>query len=521
MEENEIVVDQDLIRKLVEIDSTFMTNLGMVKERIIAGLNDYADSLGDIEAGFFSDIEEAEIMEAKETVLDSWHSLQDRLNVDLTAFESFTDSMDQFKELADDNEEYSFMDSVRDKADIDEGDETAEGVFDEDLPQIIVAKFGDDAIDQIKTLSGIKTEETESALEEKGSMKTVGKNLTGVMGLVMSKLGITLPTWLNPSMVKSLGGAGLLAGGLLWAVMDGIKGFLKADEWGTSKVSSVLGGILGGTGDGLKGAFTGMGKYAMIGAGIGLLGGPVGVLAGGLIGAAIGGLLGWIGGEKIANTFDKIGAWFSEKWGELTAGFSDGVLEGIGYFIGNLNAKFLSTIEDLWIGIKEFFTKEGLSKAWKGIKDFHEKLTGFIGEWLSDAWDNIKNWWKRGKKGFDKGQEAEIVKDLEEERVAQAKAIASASSGTPLIAVPEFNQSETEEAIKKSNELLARNAEAQQKSAKEQYLASQEQIELLKQLVEKPTPQGGDGGIALDMGGIREATTDSSHSFRLQYRDRG
>lgn len=123
--------------------------------------------------------------------------------------------------------------------------------------------------------------------DEEGSLLDKLGNMDGFASLV-------------PALLK--GGAVMaIAGGVIWAVIDGIRASAMADEWGTSKANAVIGGVLGGTGSGWNNAFKNAGKYALIGAGTGfLIGGPIGAIAGGLIGAAIGLVVGYIGGEAIA-----------------------------------------------------------------------------------------------------------------------------------------------------------------------------------------------------------------------------
>ena len=122
----------------------------------------------------------------------------------------------------------------------------------------------------------------------------------------------------NPKIAKLMGPAAIAAG-IALAVNDGIEGWKKADEWGVSKTSGAMGGVLGGMDSGFKGAMKNMGKWALIGAGIGSVVPVVGTLVGGLIGAAIGAILGWIGGERIAKFFDKVGEWAVEKWEQIKA----------------------------------------------------------------------------------------------------------------------------------------------------------------------------------------------------------
>lgn len=106
------------------------------------------------------------------------------------------------------------------------------------------------------------------------------------------------------NMLGAGGAVAALGAGLLWAAVDGIGGAIRAKRWGVSKTSGVIGGVLGGTTKGLVGAFTGMGKWALIGAGIGSFVPVVGTVIGGVVGGALGAIMGWIGGEKIAKGLD-------------------------------------------------------------------------------------------------------------------------------------------------------------------------------------------------------------------------
>ena len=126
-------------------------------------------------------------------------------------------------------------------------------------------------------------------------------------------LGKALATTLGPQLLKLLPAAALVAG-LALAVKDGFEGYAKSKEWGVSKTSGVMGAVLGGTESGMKNAFANAGKWALIGAGYGMIGGIPGIIIGGLVGAAIGGILGFIGGKKLASTFDAIGTWFKDSF---------------------------------------------------------------------------------------------------------------------------------------------------------------------------------------------------------------
>lgn len=170
-----------------------------------------------------------------------------------------------------------------------------------------------------------------------------------------------------------------IVAGLIWMATDAVRGIFKAKEWGTSKISAGLGGALGGMDKGIKGAFKNMGKWALIGAGIGSFIPVVGTIAGGLIGGAIGMVLGAIGGERLAKGFDKIGVWFKEKvWGGIKTLFSN-LWQNIVYVFSAIKEAFL-TILNL-DGLKK------IGEAWKGDGSFAKKLGKSIGAFV---------WWVVG-----------------------------------------------------------------------------------------------------------------------------
>lgn len=154
----------------------------------------------------------------------------------------------------------------------------------------------------------------------------------GLLPMLMGAGGIASLAKMFGSMLMKAGAIGLLAGGLIWMAVDGIKGFFKAKSWGVSKVAAVIGGALAGTGSGgWSQAFTNMGKGAAVGAGAGfLIGGPIGALVGGFIGGAIGGILGYFGGQKTAVEVDKILGWLMNNPAVLGAGI--GALAGLAIF---------------------------------------------------------------------------------------------------------------------------------------------------------------------------------------------
>lgn len=237
-------------------------------------------------------------------------------------------------------------------------------------------------------------------------------------GFDIGKIGLGgIGSMLGP-LLKTMGGAALIAGGLAMGIMDGLKGMDMAKEWGVSNIGGFIGGFLGGTESGFKGAFANMGKWAMIGAGIGMIAGPPGAIIGGLIGAAIGGILGFIGGENIAKGVDAIGAWFQGLWDgivnsfksawEATVSFFSGIWDGlvnIGSTIGNFftslwDSPVITSIKTIVSGIGEAFsnlykvilspilgifksiidTGSNIINIFMGEGDIGSKIEGIVGE---------------------------------------------------------------------------------------------------------------------------------------------
>ncbi len=148
----------------------------------------------------------------------------------------------------------------------------------------------------------------EDAEKKKGGMLDglLGGLGGGAAGGVLAKLG--------PMLMKG-GAITAIVGSLIWMAIDGIAGAAKSGEWGVSKLSGIVGAVLGGTGSGVKGAFAGAGKWALMGAGIGTLIAPVvGTIIGGLLGAAVGSIMGFFGGKKIAQGFDRLKKWFMDTF---------------------------------------------------------------------------------------------------------------------------------------------------------------------------------------------------------------
>lgn len=220
---------------------------------------------------------------------------------------------------------------------------------------------------------------------------------------------------LKNALVKG-GGIAMLASGLIWGAIDGINGWIKSQDWGTSKIGGFLGGFLGGTGKGTKNAFKNAGKFALIGAGAGtLICPPIGTIVGGLAGAAVGGLMGYFGGEEMAKQIDDIFNVnsFKKIWkdGKTSTGQKIGltVLEGVKTVVtapfkvigklGNGLVKGVSSlVENVSTNVKQTATemasawqKGGIKEVWKqGIGKIKDKVNNFlentpIGQWINDA----------------------------------------------------------------------------------------------------------------------------------------
>ncbi len=105
-----------------------------------------------------------------------------------------------------------------------------------------------------------------------------------------------------------------LASGIGIGVMDGVDATLKKDEFNSSKTASFIGGFL--SGDGNKGIMSWakqMGKWALLGAGAGMVAGPVGALTGAFIGMALGGITKMLGADYISDKFDQLGNFFKRQ----------------------------------------------------------------------------------------------------------------------------------------------------------------------------------------------------------------
>lgn len=209
-----------------------------------------------------------------------------------------------------------------------------------------------------------------------------------------------------------------IAGGLIWGVIDGFKAMAQAENWGVSKVAAAIGGFLAGSGEGgFMDAFKNMGKWALIGAGVGSIVPGIGTIAGGLVGAAIGGILGFIGGERISKAIQAIGDFFSKAWTGVVDFFKgimnwdneDSLLKNLtrGYInlITFIPRMIIGWVGGVFSGIGNFFSnifgggketsdskkvEKGLFKSIGGIViGLGSDLFGFISQIAQNAWSGL------------------------------------------------------------------------------------------------------------------------------------
>ena len=230
---------------------------------------------------------------------------------------------------------------------------------------------GGGLFDSLKEMLGFKMDVggfSLGSLFKKGGLKKLflflGTTLFTGIKTAFASVGVGIKGLLGPTLMKFLSPMALITG-LVLAVKDGISAMGSSMDWGVGKISAFLGGFFGGEADGgVMNMFKNMGKWALIGAGIGSVVPVVGTLLGGLVGAAIGGLLGLIGAKRIAQAFSAVGAWLKKAW------------IGVSAFVKDIWNKVVTWFTSLWS-----WASEGIAAGWTG-------LTGFI----SEKWEQVKAW---------------------------------------------------------------------------------------------------------------------------------
>ena len=211
----------------------------------------------------------------------------------------------------------------------------------------------------------------------KALLATLGTTLFTGIKTAFASVGGGIKGLLGPTLMKFLSPMALITG-LVLAVKDGISAMGSSMDWGVGKISAFLGGFFAGEADGgIMNMFKNAGKWALIGAGVGSFIPVVGTLLGGLVGMVIGGILGLIGAKKIAQAFNAVGAWLSEKWSQIAT------------FVKEIWGQLSAWFSEQWTKVKEFFFS-ALSWAGEGLSAGWSSLSGFV----SEKWEAVKKWFE-------------------------------------------------------------------------------------------------------------------------------
>lgn len=201
-------------------------------------------------------------------------------------------------------------------------------------------------------------------------------NLFENIGNLLAK---TFPKLIGKKFVSIFSKAGpiaMIVGGLAMAVKDGIKGLTQG--WKTSKISNFAGSFLGGVDKGIKGAFKNMGKWAVLGAGVGSFVPVVGTVLGGILGAVVGGILGFIGGENIAKAFDAVGS-FVNKW------IIQPIVTFFKFIGGKINEYVIQPVAGFFKMIGNFFYEKVITPVVAFVSPIIEKVVDSVqwfGRWF-------------------------------------------------------------------------------------------------------------------------------------------
>ncbi|GHU43905.1 hypothetical protein FACS1894111_10290 [Clostridia bacterium] len=216
-----------------------------------------------------------------------------------------------------------------------------------------------------------------------------------------------------------------LIGGLISLVemgFDAKEGTERAAEWTGSdslgnKIASGAGAFLGGTGDGVMGKKSGLGKAmdigggALKGAGIGAAIGSiipgVGTAIGAAVGAGVGALTSAIGGENIAKFFSKAGKTIGDFFTGPFVDFFKGLWSAVSNFFTQTIPNAVSNVGN---AIKTFFTEtipQKWSELWTGVGNFFTQtipyalgfivgkaqifFTETVPQFFGNLWDGVVN----------------------------------------------------------------------------------------------------------------------------------
>ena len=181
--------------------------------------------------------------------------------------------------------------------------------------------------------------------------------VAAIIGGSIAPIVASLTGFLKAGIAKVFGGAAALVpfakfltitAVVIDNMIDGIKGWFKSSEWEVNKFAGAAGGILGGSGSGWLNALYKAGTFAYVGAKIGALAGPPGVLIGGTLGAIMGAIAGFFGGEKVAKWLDGT---FSELFDPASWVISQNISKGLDTFsqwFDDVFGDMLDSLERWW-----------------------------------------------------------------------------------------------------------------------------------------------------------------------------
>lgn len=238
-------------------------------------------------------------------------------------------------------------------------------------------------------------------------------------GFISTMLGVLGGNYLSTILIRYLGPlarglgvasvAALVGGAIALRVSEGIAGWLKGPEWGTSRISAAIGGFLGGTGkNATLRIFSSMGSFALLGAKMGSMAVPgYGTVIGGIVGAMLGGLVGWMGGAKLTQWFDEFGFWIKET-------FTNGI-EAIKIVFTNM-----------WDTIKSMFldVSDGIDIIKVGILDWISNMlknimkndpTGLASKYLGSTQAAIES--EKGQIRYDMAERELQRRELEKQKL--------------------------------------------------------------------------------------------------------
>ena len=242
-----------------------------------------------------------------------------------------------------------------------------------------------------------------NAIASKGGLLGLGidKIFSFVGGLIMSAF-VKFKALIMGASFSSVAVGALVAAGIYNLISSAITGFLGKGDTNESGIIGALSQMLFG-----GGLFSKISKYAAIGAGVALVGGPVGWIAGGLIGAAIGGLVHIIekftGELSLTRIWDGLKNLFMSGFNKMKEWYENFNLQE---FISNWISGSIDLVLDVFV-----WWLDGWKKGIEIIKSGWQGLLNFSG-WITDTLFNLISTIDTIVSGFIKGIVSSIINFL-------------------------------------------------------------------------------------------------------------